>query len=81
LKKELDIFSEKFKEKSYVIVGTKSDLAGSESARLQFERIVGEPVIMVSARDSINLSMLVRKFRNMVYNDADSGPEDLNTGK
>lgn len=35
---------------------------------------------MISAKESKNLSMLVRKFRNMVYGDAQDGPEDFNHG-
>jgi hypothetical protein len=35
---------------------------------------------MVSAKDSKNLSMAVRKFRNMVYGDAEDAAEDLNFG-
>lgn len=80
LKNELLLFSSSFAEKKYLIVGTKSDLAGTENSRLQFERVTGEKVIMVSAKDSKNLSMAVRKFRNMVYGDAEDAAEDLNFG-
>lgn len=33
LKKELNIFSPKFAEKDYTIIGTKADLPGTEMAR------------------------------------------------
>lgn len=80
LKHELEQYSSSFAEKKYVVVGTKADLPGTESSRQQFERVTGEKVVMVSAKDSQNLSMIVRKFRSMVYGDAEDGIEDLNIG-
>ena len=81
LRNELLAFDRGFEEKEEVIVGTKGDLVGTEAARLQFERVVGKGVIMVSAMENVNLSMLVRRFRDLVYGDAEDGPDVFNKGR
>jgi GTP-binding protein len=80
LKNELNAYSEKFDEKEEILIGTKADLKGTEEARNQFKRVTGKDVIMVSAKENQNLSMLIREFRHLIYKDAEVGPEEMNYG-
>lgn len=75
LKKELSEYSKEFDDKIEIIVGTKADLAGSVQNKEEFQKQTGKEMVLVSAKETMNLSELVREFRNIVYDDAEDGPK------
>lgn len=74
LKQELITYNEDFRDKIEIIVGSKCDLPGSYENMEEFKKQTGKDMILISAKESFNLSHLVRKMREVVHGDAEDGP-------